>query len=134
MYIKLFSAHLWGIEGQIVEVEADIAPGLPHFDIVGLPGATLKESKERVRSAIRNSGYRFPAKRITVNLAPAHIRKEGSFFDVAVALAVLLADEQIDLPPSLKNKLDKLLFVGELALDGSLRKSEGIYPLLLAAK
>lgn len=134
MYIKLFSAHVWGIEGQIVEVEADIATGLPQFDIVGLPGAALKESKERVRSAIRNSGFRFPMKRITVNLAPAHIRKEGSYFDMAIALAILWADQQVELDNKVKDRLARLLFIGELALDGSLRKSEGVYPILLAAK
>ncbi|GGK35731.1 hypothetical protein GCM10010965_30890 [Caldalkalibacillus thermarum] len=134
MYVKLYGAHLSGIEGQIVEVEVDIAPGLPQFDIVGLPGTALKESKERVRSAIRNSGYQFPTKRITVNLAPAHVRKEGSFFDLAMALAILIADGQVSVPKKVSNQFSRLLFIGELALDGTTRKSEGIYPLLLAAK
>jgi magnesium chelatase family protein len=134
MYIKLFGAYVVGIEGQIVEVEVDISYGLPHFDIVGLPGSALKESKERVRAAIKNSGFKFPLKRITVNLAPAHLRKEGSFFDLAIALAILIADEQIELHVDQMNRLHSMLFIGELALDGSTRKSHGIFPLLLSAK
>lgn len=134
MYIKLYSAHLLGIEGQIVETEVDIAYGLPHFDIVGLPGSALKESKERVRSAIRNSGYSFPNKRITVNLAPADLRKEGAYFDMVIALAILLADEQLSLPEHQYTRLQKMLVIGELALNGSTRRSTGILPLLMTAK
>jgi magnesium chelatase family protein len=134
MYVKLYGAHLFGLEGQVVEVEVDISLGLPHFDIVGLPGSALKESKERVRSAIKNSDFTFPNKRITVNLAPAHIRKEGSFFDLAIALAILIADEQVRLNKDQFIQLQNMLFIGELALDGSTRKSFGIFPLVLAAK
>lgn len=134
MYIKLYGAHLLGLDSHMIEIEADISNGLPHFDIVGLPGTALKESKERVRSAIKNSGFQFPMKRITINLAPAHIRKEGSYFDTAIALAILLADEQIVLSTEQYNKLGNQLFVGELALDGSTRRNDGIFPLVLAAK
>jgi magnesium chelatase family protein len=134
MYVKLYSAHLIGIEGQVIDVEVDTSFGLPHFDIVGLPGTALKESKERVRSAIKNSGYTFPSKRITVNLAPAHIRKEGSTFDLAIALAILIADEQVKLSQDQLKKLTDMLFIGELALDGSIRKGYGIFPLVLSAK
>lgn len=131
--MKLYSAHLLGIQGQFVEVEVDISFGLPHFDIVGLPGTALKEAKERVRSAIRNSSYTFPNKRVTVNLAPADVRKEGAYFDVAIALAVLLADEQVSLESNQLKRLEHMLFIGELALDGSIRKSRGLLPLILAA-
>lgn len=133
MYVKLYTAHLVGIEGQIIEVEADISYGLPHFDIVGLPGSALKESKERVRSAIRNSGFTFPSKRITINLAPADLRKEGAYFDLVMALAILIADEQLTFTQKELALLQKMLFIGELALDGSTRKSMGILPLILSA-
>ncbi len=132
MYVKLFSAYLSGIEGCLVEVEVDITNGLPHFDIVGLPGSALKESKERVRAAVKNSGYRFPTKRITVNLAPAHVRKEGSSFDLAIAVAILMADCQIQI--SRLVHLEHLVFIGELALDGNLREVQGLFPLMLAAQ
>lgn len=134
MYVKLHGAHLLGLEGQIIEVEVDISFGLPHFDIVGLPGTALKESKERVRAAIKNSGFSFPNKRITVNLAPAHIKKEGSFFDLVIALAILIADKQVELSKIQLHELQKIMIIGELALDGSTRRSYGVFPLVLAAK
>lgn len=133
-YIKLYSAHLSGIEGKIVEVEVDTSFGLPQFDIVGLPGSALREARERVRSAIKNSGYSFPNKRITVNLAPANVRKEGAYFDVCIALAILIADKQIEVSKDQLQKLQNVMFIGELALDGTIRESEGIYPLILSAK
>ena len=134
VYVKLYSAHLLGLEGQIVEVEVDISTGLPSFDIVGLPGSALKESKERVRSAIKNSSFKFPLKRITINLAPAQIRKEGSYFDLAIALAILIADKQLILSEKQIQDLEEVIFIGELALDGSTRQSQGILPLILTAK
>lgn len=134
MYVKCFSAHICGIDGQIIEVEVDIASGLPSFEIVGLPGSALKEAKERVRSAIKNSGNAFPNRRITVNLAPAHIRKEGSFFDLPIALAILLADKQIYFSSSTQDLLAETLLIGELALDGKVRKSAGVLPLVIAAQ
>lgn len=134
VYVKLYSAYLLGLEGQIVEVEVDISTGLPSFDIVGLPGSSLKESKERVRSAIKNSGFTFPLKRITINLAPAQIRKEGSYFDLAIALAILIADKQLPLSEKQIEKVKESIFIGELALDGSTRESQGILPLIITAK
>lgn len=125
---KVFGACLCGIEGRIVEVEADIANGLPQTNIVGLPDSAVRESIERVRVAIRNSGYRYPLARITVNLAPADVRKEGSAFDLAVAAAILVADGQVE------NADGKELLIGELALDGSLRPVEGVLAMVHAAK
>src|SRR3990167_9163651 len=92
---KVFSAAVVGLEAEPVEVEVDISAGLPSFTIVGLPDKAIEESKERVRSAIKNSGVSFPMKRITVNLAPADIKKEGPSYDLAIALAILAADEKI---------------------------------------
>ncbi|GAA0364886.1 YifB family Mg chelatase-like AAA ATPase [Bacillus horti] len=134
MYVKCFSAYVHGLEGQIIEVEVDISSGLPHFDIVGLPGSALKEAKERVRSAIKNSGFQFPNKRITVNLAPANLRKEGSYFDLAIAFSILIADQQIKRTKWLEDQLNEALIIGELALDGQVRKNMGILPLVIAAK
>jgi magnesium chelatase family protein len=117
---KVFSATVFGIETYKVEVEVDISSGLPAFNIVGLPDTAVQEAKERVRSAIRNSNFEFPAKRITVNLAPADVKKIGSSFDLPIALGILIASEQ------LKNKeIDRFLFSGELSLDGSIRRIDG---------
>ena len=96
MFSKVLSAAVLGIEGYIVEVESHIEKGLPYFATVGLPDGAVKESKERVNAAVRNTGYRFPSKRITVNLAPADIRKEGSAFDLPMALGIIAAYEQLD--------------------------------------
>ncbi len=127
MLAKVQSAGLFGIEGYIVEVEIDISNGLPVFEIVGLPDAAVKESRERVRAAIKNSGYEFPVKRITVNLAPADTKKEGPSFDLAIAVGILLATEQVCIPETLKP-----LFLGELSLDGNIRPVNGILPMLLS--
>lgn len=122
---KVSSAAVIGLDAVPVEVEVDIASqGLPSFTIVGLPDKAIEESKERVRSAIKNSGIEFPAKRITVNLAPADIKKEGPSYDLAIALGILAADERI---PKLS---DKYILVGELALNGSLRHVNGILPIV----
>ena len=110
------SCALIGLEGAIIEVEVDIAPGLPKVTIVGLPDAAIREAGERVRSAIVNSGYHFPGTRLTISLAPADLRKEGPAYDLPIALAVLAATRQI--PP---DSLDRSLVVGELGLDGSVR-------------
>ncbi|MFA6492725.1 MAG: YifB family Mg chelatase-like AAA ATPase [Patescibacteria group bacterium] len=117
---KVFSAAVVGLDAYPVEVEVDISNGLPSFTIVGLPDKAIEESKERVRSAIRNSGVEFPMKRITVNLAPADIKKEGPAYDLAIALGILAASELI-LPIE-----QNLLFVGELALNGNLRHVNGV--------
>jgi magnesium chelatase family protein len=116
-----------GIEASTVRVEADIMSGLPHFEIVGLASAAVKEARERVRSALRNSGYDFPNRRITVNLAPADVKKEGSHFDLPIALGILLASGQLD---DLEG-LDEYHLAGELSLDGSLRPVPGILPMAL---
>ncbi|KUK10556.1 MAG: Mg chelatase subunit ChlI [Clostridia bacterium 41_269] len=115
-----------GVEGYAVQVEVDVSPGLPGFYICGLPDTAVKESKDRVRAAIKNSGFDFPMQRITVNLAPADIKKEGSQFDLPIAAGILAATEQISIE-NLKNKF----FVGELSLKGELRKAHGILPMAL---
>jgi len=123
------SAGLFGIDGYVIEVEVDISSGLPSFDIVGLPDAAVKESKERVRAAIKNSGLEFPLKRITVNLAPADTKKEGPAYDLAIAVAILLATGQIPHHPLIHS-----VFLGELSLDGSIRPVHGVLPALLSVK
>lgn len=128
MLAKLRSCALIGLYGDIVEVEVDIYPGLPAFNIVGLPDAAVQESKERVRSAIRNSGYTFPIKRIVVNLAPADVKKAGPAYDLSIALAILLSSEQITADTS------NTILLGELSLDGSLRHTNGILPMVALAR
>lgn len=129
MLCRLASASLAGIEAQLVEVEADIALGLPSFVTVGLPDAAVRESKERVRSALRNCGYDPPPRRITVNLAPADRRKEGSAFDLPIALGILA---EMEVFPA--ERLAGFLFVGELALDGGLKPGRGALPVALLAR
>lgn len=124
MLAKVKSCAIIGLDGAIIEVEVDIARGLPAFAIVGLPDAAVQESRERVRGAIRNSGCDFPATRITVNLAPAHLRKEGPAYDLPIAMGILLSSGQIEADLS-----DTLLF-GELSLDGGLRHTGGILPMV----
>ncbi len=122
------SMALCGIDGYIVDVETDISNGLPGFDIVGLPDAAVKESKERIRAAIKNSGLTFPSKRITVNLAPADIKKEGAHFDLPIALGILAASSQMD------TKLGQdAVFLGELSLNGDLRRINGVLPMVISA-
>lgn len=128
MYACSYSGTVMGIDGMMVSVETDIANGLPQFDLVGLGGSAVKEARDRVRSAMRNAGFDYPMQRITVNLAPADQRKEGSGFDLAIAIGILLASKQI--PP----REERILILGELALDGSLRPVSGVLPILLEAK
>src|SRR3989442_14482639 len=130
MLARVNSCATQGIQGMFVEVEADLGAGLPTFSIVGLPDAAVRESRERVLAALRNCGYEFPARKITVNLAPAHVRKEGARFDLPIAVALLLASGQIPRDASLLSGV----FVGELALDGTLRPVRGILAVLAAAK
>ncbi len=125
MLSKVASCGLSGINGYIVEVETDISNGLPAFDIVGLGDATVRESKERVRSAIRHSGFEFPVRRITVNLAPANMRKEGSAYDLPIAVGILAASGQIS-----QRLVDGYIFIGELSLDGSVRSVNGVLPMI----
>lgn len=128
MIAKVFSYALVGLSGIAVEVEVDVNNGLPAFDIVGLGDTAVKESKERVRSAVKNSGRKMPVQRITANLAPAFIKKEGSFLDLALAVGVLKASGQLTVDT------EKTVFLGELSLDGSLRRVNGILPSLISAK
>ena len=128
MFCKLISYCLNGMDTRPIEVEIDLCDGFPAFEIVGLPDCAVKESKERVRSAIKNSGYEFPIKRITVNLAPADVRKEGSIYDLPIALGILCC---MGLFPA--SQLANKLFVGELALSGDLRQVRAIIPILCSA-
>ena len=133
MYAKLYGATLHGIDGCIITVEVDISQGLPVFDIVGLPNQSVKEARERVRAAIKNSGYEFPMRRIVVNLAPATIRKSSAGLDLAIALGVLIASGQIKgRKANISALLSKSLFMGELALDGSLLPTFGTLAMSLA--
>jgi magnesium chelatase family protein len=128
MLAKCKSYSLCGIDGYEVDVELDINAGLPTFEMVGLPSIATKESKERLRSAIKNSGFLYPLKRITVNLAPADTKKEGPVFDLSIAIALLAASEQIK-----SERYKDYIYIGELSLDGELRKVSGVMPLLIAA-
>ncbi|HER43893.1 MAG TPA: ATP-binding protein, partial [Candidatus Eisenbacteria bacterium] len=118
-----------GIEGFGVTVEIDLARGLPSFTIVGLPNAAVRESRERVAAAIRNNGFDFPKKRITVNLAPADVRKEGAAFDLPIAVGVLMASGQLD-----AGGAERLVLLGELALDGTLKRVRGALPVACHAR
>ncbi len=126
---KIFSVSLLGLSGCMIETEADISQGLPAFDIVGLPDAAVKESKERVRSAISNTGFEFPLKRVTINLAPGDMKKEGPGFDLPIAVSVLVTDGQI-----IAKDTDEYAFFGELSLGGELRPVTGVLPMVLCAK
>ncbi|MFH1281443.1 MAG: YifB family Mg chelatase-like AAA ATPase [Candidatus Omnitrophota bacterium] len=126
MIAKTYSFGLLGLEAYPVEIEIDIAYGLPAINLVGLADAAIKESKERVRAAIKNSGFDWPAQRITINLAPSDIKKEGACFDLAIALGILAATGQIS-----KDPLKNYSFLGELSLDGQLRPVRGVLPISL---
>ncbi|SCI14103.1 Competence protein ComM [uncultured Clostridium sp.] len=128
MLSHIYSCGLSGIDGFSVCVETDISNGLPAFDIVGLPDAAVKEAKERIRSAIKNTGFRFPAKHIVINLTPASKRKEGSGYDLPMALSIICATEQIYAPD-----LSKCTFFGELSLDGTVQPINGILPMVISA-
>ena len=128
MLSHIYSCGLSGIDGFSVCVETDISNGLPAFDIVGLPDAAVKEAKERIRSAIKTTGFRFPAKHIVINLAPASKRKEGSGYDLPMALSIICATEQIYAPD-----LSKCAFFGELSLDGTVQPINGILPMVISA-
>lgn len=132
MLANVCTGAIKGIEGFAVSVEVDIAPGMPTLAVVGLPDAEVRESKERVVAAVRNSGFDFPTKRITVNLSPAELRKSGTQFDLPIALGILAASEQLS--PEAAAKIKDLLVLGELALDGSLRPCAGVLPMLISCK
>lgn len=129
MLAKIKSCTSWGIQGKFIEIEVDVSPGLPSVNIVGLPDASVKESKDRVKAALKNSGFNFPSRRVTVNLAPADIKKEGPLFDLPIALGLLVATSQLK-----REKLEKYLFLGELALDGKVRRINGALPCALKTR
>lgn len=129
MYGVMVGACLHGIEGRLIQVEVDISNGLPHIALVGLPDSAVRESAERVRAALRNSGFAFPMERITVNLAPADLRKEGSAFDLAIAAAILVTSGQVQ-----PERLTGALLLGELALDGSVRPVPGVLSMVHGAR
>lgn len=128
MLAKVSSCAVVGLGGEVVEVEVDISQGLPAFSIVGLPDTAVQEAKERVRSAVRNSGHDFPLKRITVNLAPADLRKEGPAYDLPIAVGILMASGQV---PASDNVA---VYLGELSLDGQLRHTTGVLPMVALAR
>jgi magnesium chelatase family protein len=129
MLFKIFSASLYGIEAYLVEVEVDISLGIPDFVIVGLPDAAVRESRERVKTALKNCGYKFPSRKVIINLAPADRRKEGSSFDLPIALGLLA---YLDIFPL--DRLQDYLFLGELALDGRIKSGKGILSSTVLAK
>ena len=128
MIAKVQSYALSGLEGVCVTVEADVSRGVPSYEIVGLPDTAVKESKERVRSAVKNSALEFPAHKITINLAPAYVKKEGSAFDLPVAISLLLAYG------TLQANVEGMIFLGELALNGDLRPVTGVLPSIISAR
>src|SRR5262245_29760110 len=129
MLARVLSATLVGIEAALVRVEVDVSPGLPLFTTVGLPDSAVRESRERVRAAIRNAGFTFPNERITVNLAPAGLRKEGTAFDLPIALGILIATGS--LKPAGEGSV---VVVGELALDGEIRGIRGVLAVALTCR
>lgn len=128
MYAKVNSLGLFGLDAFPVTVECDISQGLPRFDLVGLPDAVVKESRERVRASIKNCHLNFPVSRITINIAPADIKKEGSLYDLPVFISILKASGQLN------GDVSDYAFIGELSLDGGIRKVNGILPMLIQAK
>ena len=124
---KIFSSAIVGLDAQPVEVEVDLGLGLPMFLIVGLPDKAVEEAKERVRSALKNSHAKMPEHRLTVNLAPADLPKMGPAYDLPIAVGILLSSEQISADAS------RTVFLGELSLDGSLRHTNGVLPMVALA-
>jgi magnesium chelatase family protein len=129
MFSKVLSSATYGIDAYLVEVETHFEKQIPSFSIVGLPDNAVKESRERVIAAIKNSGMEFPLKKITINLAPADIKKEGSAFDLPIAIGILSAAEIVN-----QNQLQNTLLLGELSLDGTLRKVKGALPIAVEAR
>ena len=129
MFAKTFGAGIFGLNGVLLTVEVDISNGIPGMDIVGLPDAAVRESKERVRAAIKNAGFDFPYRRITVNLAPADLKKDGSGLDLPIALGILAATEQLG-----ACKLESIAFAGELSLDAQVRSIAGALPMAIMCR
>ncbi len=128
-YVKVKSGGIWGIEGYPLDVEVDISPGIPSFNIVGLPDTSIKESKDRIRSAIKNLGLPFPQRRITVNLSPSNIKKHGTLYDLPITVGILAITGHIP-----KEKVAEYTFIGEVSLDGSLSKVKGVLPIVASLK
>jgi magnesium chelatase family protein len=124
--VKSMSLH--GLKGYLIEVQVDVSGGLPCWEVVGLPDISVKESKERVKTAIKNSEIDFKSRRIIINLAPADTKKEGSLFDLPIAVGILIASEEIT-----NKNLENTVFIGELSLDGSINKVNGILPMCIEA-
>lgn len=124
--VKSMSLH--GLEGYLIEVQVDVSGGLPCWEVVGLPDVSVKESKERVKTAIKNSGIELKSRKIVINLAPADTKKEGSLFDLPIAIGILIANEEIK-----NEELEDTVFIGELSLDGSINKVNGILPMCIEA-
>ncbi len=129
MLASLRTAALYGIEACAVHVEVDVSFGMPIFTMVGLPDTSVRESRDRVRSAIRNSGFEFPPHRITVNLAPADVRKAGAAFDLPIALGILAAQGIVE-----RREIADVVVLGELSLDGSIHPARGVLPIAAAAR
>ena len=122
------SMGLHGLDGYLIEVQVDVSSGMPSWDVVGLPDVSVKEAKERVKTAIKNSEIEFPSRRILVNLAPANTKKEGSLFDLPIAVGILIATEVIE-----NINISNYIFIGELSLNGKLNKVKGILPMCIEA-
>ena len=123
------SMSLQGLEGFLVDVQVDVSAGMPNWEVVGLPDASVRDPKERVRTAIKNSGYDFQSRRIVINLAPADTKKEGSFFDLPIAVGILMDFQNIKC-----QNLENTVFIGELSLNGNINKVNGILPMCIEAK
>jgi magnesium chelatase family protein len=126
MYAKLRSMSVVGIDAHEITIEADISEMLPSFTIVGLPDGAVRESKERVMSAIKNCGFEFPSRKVTINMAPADMKKEGSAFDLPIAIGLLMASGQVSIEGAHKH-----LVVGELSLDGSVKRIKGMISMAI---
>ena len=131
MLAKVKSMALEGLDGYLVETQVDVSGGLPSFDIVGLPDIRVKEARERVKASIRNSYLEFPSRKIVINLAPADKRKEGTFYDLPIAIGILIAIGEIDKKGI--NNFEKTAFLGELSLDGKVNRINGILPMCIEA-
>jgi magnesium chelatase family protein len=129
MLACLRTAAVFGVDACPVHVEVDVSFGMPRFTLVGLPDVGVRESRDRVRSAIRNSGFEFPAHRITVNLAPADVRKAGASFDLPIALGILAAQGIVE-----RRHIADVVLLGELSLDGSIHPARGVLPIAAAAR
>lgn len=124
------SMSLYGLEGYLISVQVDVSAGMPCWEVVGLPDTSIRESKERVKTAIKNSDFELQSRRIVINLAPADTKKEGSFFDLPIAVGILLSLGKINKDVD----LDKVVFIGELSLDGKINKINGVLPMCIEAK